>query len=43
MRYTEQTLLAEHMAFLNAEDRGDVLAWLTAPTTGTIEKEWDDE
>lgn len=42
MTYTETTVQAERIALLEGEEKGDVLAWLTATSTGTIEKEWDD-
>lgn len=41
--YTEAVLEAERVAFLNGEERGDVLSWLTGPNVGLIEREWDDE
>lgn len=43
MTYTETALEAERVAFLNGEDRGDVIAWLTSTTTGHIPTDWDDE
>lgn len=43
MTYTLKTLEAERVSLLEGETKGDVLAWLTAPTTGTIEKEWDED
>ena len=43
MTYTDLAAEAERLAFLNSETRGDVLAWLTSPGYGVIEKEWDDE
>lgn len=41
MSYTEQTLIAEHLALWSGEDRGDVIAWLTSPRMGLIETEED--
>ena len=43
MDFTETTLTAERVAFLNGESKGDVLAWLTSPIIGRVEKEWDEE
>lgn len=43
MTYTEATIQAERLALLHGEAQGDVLAWLTSPITGTIEREWDDD
>lgn len=42
-RYTDAVLEAERFSLFEGEDRGDVLAWLTSPQTGVIEKEWDDD
>ena len=36
--YTMTTLEAERIAFLNGEDRGDVIAWLTSTRMGVIER-----
>jgi hypothetical protein len=43
MTYTLKTLEAERMSLLAGEERGDVLAWLTSPTMGVIEREWDED
>ena len=43
MTYTETAIQAERIAFQEGEEKGDVLAWLTAPTTGVIEREWDED
>lgn len=43
MTYTETTIEAERVALLEGEKRGDVLAWLTAPGIGHVEREWDDD
>ena len=43
MTYTETAIQAERIAFQEGEEKGDVLAWLTAPTTGIIEREWDED
>lgn len=43
MDYTETTLTAERLSLLEGEEKGDVLAWLTAPNIGHIGKDWDNE
>lgn len=41
--YTEQTLEAERFGLLNSLEKGEVLSWLTSPSYGRREKEWDEE
>jgi len=43
MSFTELTLEAERLALLNDESKADLINWLTSPSMGLQQPDWDEK